>query len=525
MLATNPIWRIPAEETLFESSIGILRQWNEVPIERQLHTFLKKQIEKWRPDIIIVVERKGTAILRALKEWDEDPLAWPWNDVVSSSAINQVSDDYFYGQKILVFDDMMKTGWHLKKLLKKLCDREIWKPEEKNLRTAVFALHEEASIGKKVKGKTIPDSWFYRNLDSLAYEKIRSDIIEMLQKKGSLMLDTEHIEVRLRLEGSLNSLVNALSRKADAVLFHSSLDRINITVFYKDDDAHTLPEKLFPKDTGLKKIVKKCRVIQRDSDEFAIIPICYPSIQVHISKWPTYKNNVDLLGNVYHEANTSCFYDVGLIAALEVLRWVFKDLAASGIPASIISLPKSPQDNNSVDGYDLSHINVMYPRLNVNMLTQRIIMIQKEAWSEGTLLKRIKSESRKSHFYTDDQLQTDARDLLQLIRDDLDQRALESYWIKDKITPHPYGLRAKEIFSLGRDYLGLEDVRISALFDILIDGAYLVPHVQKITNEEGIYNKIGRTFEPDGEVVSEWIRSFTDQYGLPKRLRPLGELV
>src|SRR5687767_4195677 len=115
----NPIWGSPLTKE-FPPSITTGSTHPTVPIVRQLHTFLRDQIELWSPDLIIVVERKGTAILRALKEWKEDPIDWPWDKVLSSSTVDQVPDDFFLGKRILVFDDMMRTGNHLTKLVNSL---------------------------------------------------------------------------------------------------------------------------------------------------------------------------------------------------------------------------------------------------------------------------------------------------------------------------------------------------------------------------------------------------------------------
>ncbi len=80
------------------------RTRNIVSIERQLRTFLGDQIEEFRPDRIIVIERKGTVILRALKTWSEDPLNWAWKDVASSVVVDDLPDPWFADQRILVLN-------------------------------------------------------------------------------------------------------------------------------------------------------------------------------------------------------------------------------------------------------------------------------------------------------------------------------------------------------------------------------------------------------------------------------------
>src|SRR4051812_30835720 len=104
----NPIWGMPFLQSRDARSMFVPGGEVSPPIERELHTFLLGQIERWQPDLIIVVERKGTAILRSLKEWEESRLNWPWEKVISSESIDQVPEDKMKGKRLLIFDDMMK---------------------------------------------------------------------------------------------------------------------------------------------------------------------------------------------------------------------------------------------------------------------------------------------------------------------------------------------------------------------------------------------------------------------------------
>ncbi len=511
---SNSIWGVPLLMSIAEQSTGS-RLHNSVPIERQIHTFLTRQIEAFKPDLIIAVERKGTAIIRALNDWDEDPLKWSWEKVISSSAVDQVSNNYFLGKRILVFDDMMNTGLHLNRLLTKLRDRGLWNPEDRNLRIAIFAVHANSSSRILFQDEKVPHAWFYRDLTSANYQLIRMLIVGMLQKAGSLMLDTEHIEVRVRLHSNLNQFVKALGRKAKVIVFRSLDERTNITVFY--ENTRRFPHDRFPKNTDFSNIVMKCRVIQRDhfGDEFALIPICYPSIPFPSTEWLDNQDLLELLGDGVKASEKARFYGAGLLAGLEVLKWVLRDLSIWGADKYALSFPKNPKESDSKSGYALNHLKVMFPTLDVERLTQLIYKIGKEAESEGNVLKKIKFESCKLPLSSDEELYQKAINLLQVIQHVLDQRVMEEYILKDKGPPHPYGLTAKEIFHLGKmEDLNLQDVQISTLFDILIDGAYIIPHVERRTDESGC-ERWFRTFQPDGEVVSDWVRRYTTQWGLP----------
>jgi len=509
-LKTNRIWgdysTIEPEETAFRRP----RAPKPLSIRRQLHAFLNRQIKEWQPDKILVVERKGTAILRALKEWAEEPLDWKWNNVISSEAIDQVGGDYFQNQKVLVFDDMMRTGRHIQVVKDELIKRGLWLPGQDNFRFAIFAVHQISSIHDRT-----PDAWYYWDLSPREYEQIREEIIRMLQQAGSLMLDTEHLEVRVQRKCSENRFFSVLGRRAKAAVFSSLGQRANVTVLYgEDDEAYDLPLDLFPVGTDISGIVKKCRVIYREKNEYALIPICYPSVPINSSEWPSDSEMVELLGTGV-KTDRGRFYAVGLLAALQVLHFVLKDLAFLQPTEYEISLPKLPAEANTRGGYSLDHLKVVFPTLNLENLTHRIYEIYMAATSEASSLRKRKIECPAPRIFTDEGLHWDAIHLLQVIRRVLDDKIAEKFFSRGEINvPHPFGLTAKQIFSLAKERLSWEDLRTSVLFDFMIDEAYLVPDVEPRLDEHG-FKRMVRTFEPDGEVINEWIRNYTIQWSMP----------
>ena len=106
---------------------------------------------------------------------------------------------------------------------------------------------------------------------------------------------------------------------------------------------------------------------------------------------------------------------------------------------------------------------------------------------------------------SDDEIQLDAIRLLQLIRETLDLRDLESGSSRS-------GLLPGQIFALGRR-LGWPDIKISALFDVLIDDAKVSPKVDEFGTDGEI---LARTYNIDGEMVSDLVRRFTRMWGLPR---------
>ncbi|MFH1009456.1 MAG: hypothetical protein V1800_18420 [Candidatus Latescibacterota bacterium] len=484
------------------------RALNIVSIEQQLRTFLGDQIDEFRPNRIVVIERKGTAILRALEARDKNPLKWPWKDVASSVVVEELPDEWLADQRILVFDDMMRSGDHLIEVFDSSGFDRLWKLA-KDVRVAIFAVHEKKIRGRLFGDQRIPHTWFYNDLPTPAYRNIRFQIVEMLQRAGSLMLDTEHIEVRLELRGSLERFVEVLRRRADAAVFHSA-NRVNITVYYGDDEAHQLPTELFPDGTKLNGIVKKCRIVQRDGDMFAIIPMCYPSVPDPGADWPAQPEYVKLIGPSVHTSGQAQFYGAALFGALWILKWVLRDLAAAEPDLYRIHLPGSSR--TKLDD-SLEHLRVMYPAIDLDQSARLIADKQREAQGDGVRLRRRDISYQKPSHWPDDELRADATRFLQVIRHVLDERLIERHEAGEQTPVHSPGLRATEIFRLG-ERLGWEPIRISCLFDILIDEADLVTHVEKIVDNNGQAHWV-RTFEPDGEIVSDLARRLTRQWGLP----------
>jgi hypothetical protein len=510
-LASDYIWGIQNESTLkraeyFEADIS-----KALPLKKALKMFLTSQIGLWKPDLIIVIERKGTAVLRSLMEGDS-PIQWSWENVISSKVLEEASPEQLRDKRILVFDDMMKRGVHIEELLEDL--KKLGVDVASQVRVAVFAIHEESSHGKEFCGAIFPHAWYRRGLNTTDYTSIRTEIVEMLQQSGSLMLDTEHLEVRVKLTGSFDKFVKALRRTGKASVFTSADSRVNITVLYDDDEIHQLPREDFPDGTKIENIVKKCRVVQRSGNEFALIPICFPAIPAG-KIWHCKREIQALLGDSVvgsRATDLSRFYGVGLRAALRVLRWVLRDLHAAAPNEFTISLPGNVNDVRPGSGYHLGHMRVMYPTLDLDYLNKWIAKIEREASSEGQHLPQ--REPLPSPLLTDDELREKAIGLLQHTMDELDRKRIQNYWhSRQHSTPHPFGLTAEEVFKIGKRH-HWEKVLSSTLFDVLIDQATLVTHVQILSNSHGD-KTVERTFEPDGEVVGEAVRRYTMQWGLP----------
>jgi hypothetical protein len=330
------------------------------------------------------------------------------------------------------------------------------------------------------------------------------------------MLDTEHLEVRIRLKSSLPDLVNALRRKADVVAFQSLAGRHNLTVFFQDDDTtHTLPAGQLPAGSQVAGIVKKCRVIERGGDEFAVLPICYPSIPHVLSDWPRAADR-RLFGIESSQTPFGYFYAAALLSALTVLEWTLKSIYAAGPDVASVYLPTTSTDGGGYGSYSLEHLRVMYPTLSLDLLQERLAAVDARASQQGIPLRRHSTSLGAFEHPHQATMESDAWQLLQVIRFNLDQKIVEERtYDQSWVIPTPFGLTAQEIFCLG-DRLEFKPAYISSLFDLLIDNGHLVTHIARRPHATEPIEVWTRVFEPDGEMVSELVRLYTTQRGLPR---------
>jgi hypothetical protein len=485
-------------------------------IKSELHAFLGEEIREWEPEIVIVVERRGTAILRALKEEFADFSSnVPWENVISSRVLDQLPPNYFSDKRILIFDDLKRRGSQVNKVLTALSKLDPSNNLRKNVRVAVFAMHEDASSDQAFPDFGVTHYWRYRGLTDSAYRNKRLEIIAMLQTCGSLMLDTEHIEVRMRLKGTFPQLLEALARKATVIPFHSLGYRQNITILYEDDDpAHVLPMSRLPPGTETDGIVRKCRIVERGNDEFAIIPICYPIVHDSDCLWPKGKFDAELLGrSASIRKSRSRFYGAALFSSLAVLEWTLKSVYAAGDRLADIWLPTGNLKQTS-RAYNLRHLHVMYPTLDLEKLNLEIAKVASRAEHEGRQVHRRVVEITPPIEISDLELRKNAWALLQVIRRELDniiqeERLMDPNWEP----PYPFGLTPNQVFALGARF-NWPKVETSALFDVLIDDGYLVTEVASNVNRSK-QRRDFRVFLPGDEMVSELVRLYTSQRGLP----------
>lgn len=480
-------------------------------IEQRIASFVQSVVRDTAPDLIVPVERKGTAILRALiDKMGEGGLRWPWSQVVSSTALDFLTPEWVSEKRIkriLVFDEMIHHGRHLRDVVVNKLTGDRLKIRSDNITTAVFGVHEDCKFPL--------DRFCHSQLSEQTYQRLRGEIVTMLQRLGSLLLDTEHIEVTIRIRCSVNELVGLLSQEAEGcIVFRSGDNRLNVTVATPHLADEERFASLLPEGCDRTGVVNKCRVIQTSSpDEFVLVPIFYANTPaVPDARWIQ-----QLPAFLQASARTpkGVFYVAGLLTALEILRSVVGTLRKS--PSVTITCPRFTPDASLTDvpheGGALNHLLALYPHLERHGPELEAYMIDLMREAEPPRKKR--GSTNFKHISTDE-LDEQVRQLGSLIVAATDELAVRSYETDRSAESRRKGIPNRDVFALACDTAAMEPIVASAALDRLIDEAYLVTHVEEFDPPAG--NALwGRTFEPDGELASAKIRRYEALHGFARR--------
>ncbi|HST52240.1 MAG TPA: hypothetical protein VLJ61_09555 [Pyrinomonadaceae bacterium] len=457
----------------------------DVAIERRLLSFMEELVIREKIDLIVCSERKGTAVMRALiQEIGAPKLNWPWVRVVSTAAIEEFDWSAFKGERILFFDELVHHGYSLERAKAKLLEVTSGRFE---IKTAGFAVWDRCLYR--------PDFSYYAAVDIEQYVEIRDAIIKMLQQYGSLLLDTEHIEISVRLECGLKEFYQELARASDAgntFSFLSASDRLNLTIWNPDViEPEELNRWLIP-GSNTKAVVSKCRVLEKDHSHFSIMPIFYPNTRCvidegWISNLPSFIDRESLRS----ARPTYLFYLVGLLASLEVLKVVV---------ASISDLIKAQKIVLEVPKEDFTHLKAMFPMIDTDKLWEYVRNIV----SKGKLHK-VERSSRgvDVQHVPEKKLANMSYFLITRMMEEIDKNGADCGlhgvpWLQlDRIARD-----AKESINELSD---VDHRWWSIVPDRLIDTGLMHTNVEEVISSVGDPWAI-RTFGPDSEVVAEKLR-------------------
>jgi len=457
-------------------------------MDKQIEIFLSSVIERTNPRWIITTERKGTAFLRTYANRVLNPRATQniWARVLSSQAVRELPEAFLSEGTILLLDECMYGGHSVSNMLKLLTEEKHIARDR--VKVAVFGVHEHSS-------SQAPDFRWLGQLTDETYRRVRDGLIRMFQQQGSLLLDTEHIEVPVEIKCGRLEFFEALSRAGCGVTYLSSGDRINLTIHNPVlvDEQEFLAH--LPAKTIIKNVVRKIRVVERAKDRFAIIPIFYPST-------PSDANKASLsfidesLSNLAGTPEIN-FHLLGIFASLNLFQTAFmclRDLIGQGKVNVRIPHPGDADDS-------LSHMLALFPTLNIEMLHSSL-----ERFVEaGRKWKARRSDLQEPR-------------LIDACEGTLASRQLDEYqWlslrevsrIAHELPNSAVGVTLQELMLLAEDGDDMQrkknEALLSAALDRAIDDAELVPDVSRMTFADGQI-RYTRTFRIDGEMISADVR-------------------
>jgi len=314
---------------------------------------------------------------------------------------------------------------------------------------------------------------YYRGVDDECYRECREALISYLQTKGSLLLDTEHIEITARVAGDISDLHAALAGWGECVLFASG-SRVNCTVFRRADTLASVFDQVRPDYSDLARAICKVRVVSRPTERnsYSFIPICYP--QLRLGPGARYANPFMpwTAGITWRPDAPSArlFQSVGLSLSVELALELMTYLSDA--------LPERVEFDFAADGID--HLLTIFPEIDLAQVRSRLDCIHSR-----------RRARRTKHGVPDDPgleiLEGLAAEILLLCYD---------RWSYD--TGFVRRITLSDILQLARR-TGQPEARISAALDVLIDSARILPEVTY--EESGDAVVVKRTFRPEGEII------------------------
>jgi hypothetical protein len=305
------------------------------------------------------------------------PFVWDWAKTISTTALSQFDWSTFDGRKVLLFDELVHHGKTLKKYVDLLRN---YVPNHMEIVTAGFAVWEQCTYR--------PQFSFYNSVDSETYENIRENIVFMLQKYGSLLLDTEHIELSVRIQCGVGEFYSELAKATEshrAFSFISGAGRTNLTLEQPDIIFDSIINKYLTPGSNLHGTVCKVRVLERTHEVFSILPILYPNVKglAPIFWW----ENLPSFCNQYpknERPNKEVFYIIGLLCSIELLRGVVAALSDFIHKGKIVL--EVPQET-------FKHLCTMFPRIDTEKLREYVFGIVADSKKLRAKRKRIKIEN------------------------------------------------------------------------------------------------------------------------------------
>jgi hypothetical protein len=445
-------------------------------IEYELRKFINARFED-KYDLIIPIERKGMALLRAILGENDNPM---WERIISSTALSRLDPDFFKNKKrILILDDSILKGNMMQIILDKLTG--TFKVPRENIATAAFLVHEDYSKNQ------YPDFYYYGVLDEETYSKKRKALIKFLKNMGSLLLDTEHLEVDLEIRCEKTKLLDNLCHIGN--ILHISTAPMAVTV----DEPKLLDEEALvntlPKQSTILNTIRKCRIIEKKRpNEYAFIPIFFPSIPIDMIPDSCELSNESFAfckGKRIKDA-IDCFNCCSIYSGLSILKSVVRNLAILG---DIIKVKRIP----------ISHMSSLFPNLDIQNLKSVIEDNIKEC-----LNQRIEMNNKKKYSeIKEEEIEKYVPSVMNEI--------FKTWEMKiDEYESNDVGVSYANVLKGLKNKATPE--HISGALDHLIDQSIISPQTSKEVEDDHV-ERILRTFRPDGEYVKRLLSRYFCMYG------------
>ncbi len=477
-------------------------------------------------DIVVPVERKATAILRALLDLTpEIKCDCSWNRVLSSEALPYLPQNWLDGQRILVFNEMIHRGHSTKTTIEAI--EKNTPGAEKLVKTAAFVVHSEfdpcewrQTQESRVEPDALsPDYAMLRGVSDELYGIIRERLIDILQNKGALLLDTEHLET-------------TFSFTLPPRRFLDALRTFGVPVEYENEDGAGFPgvtvrlpvvadlERLrasLPKGSNLTaRAPQTIRMVRRGPKNFAFIPIWYPPVPQNAVKtvddWetaPSYAQRA-LSDCPAEKLPELAFHLTSLITGVELVQSIWAGLApfvGKGVEPDMLHGTEAPES-------PLGHLRALYPLLDFDALEDALDSAI-STYRNRTISNRVhkaakwKPKGRKNGsavstiIRADDKCRSCRRVLVEMIRKQRRFSIGEDWFDSDECpapTPGFAPFTWSEFWEAG-EKLDLSKALRSIIMDTVIDNAVLkTTHTVAYDNGNAF---IVRAYEPDSEFARE----------------------
>jgi len=486
--------------------------------EKQYLTWLIDLLKPENFDLVITVERKATAMLRALLDlMPELTVSWDWDRVLSSDALPYLPLNWLAGKRLLVFNEMIHRGRSTRETIQAI--EQNTPGASARVETAAFVVHEaferEGSWRTRdYDGDTTrptPDYAIFRRVSNDLYELIQEDLINTLRDKGALLLDTEHIE---------STFTQVLPHRR----FLDSLRSFGIPVEYEQENGSAFPgitvrDLAICDEARLRASIpdgadlhtdgpKKIRMVRRGPKSFAFIPIWYPPVPTVAFRtelrWkaPDYmKRALDVCPR--ERLPEFAFHLTSLVAGVELLRSVWAGLSpmvGKGVEPDTLHCDNKP-------GSPLGHLRALYPLLDFDGLETAIdtaISIHKDSTACRRFQKTSALEKRKLSAVVDAKTRRSAcrKVLINLMRQQRTFSVGEDWFDDDDLleTQKLPAFSWERFWTAGHS-LGIDEPTLSIVMDTCIDNAILKTTHMVVCRKSQEF--VVRGYEPDSEFAQQ----------------------